>query len=144
MDQKIVSFLLSVLLLLLTSSACAAERGSTVDCTTRLTSSSALEESRPVESQAATRLEDTVFTDVDPGDWFYEAVEYCRENGLMSGKAADRFAPRDNMTRAELAAVLYRHAKSPVVTTSPDFSDVAAGAWYANAVAWAQASAVCL
>ncbi len=82
------------------------------------------------------------FADAAPGDWFYEAVEYCRENGLMSGKGNSRFAPNDNMTRAELAAVLYRHAKSPAVTASAGFSDVEPDAWYTKAVTWAQENSI--
>ncbi len=78
------------------------------------------------------------FSDVIPGDWYYTAVEYCRENGLMSGKGNGKFAPNDNMTRAELATVLYRHAKSPAVTANPTFTDVKPDAWYTKAAAWAQ------
>ncbi len=137
--KRVASFLLSAVLLL-TNSACAAAEKSPENSVASLTVSSALEESSPVESQTAAFSESGAFTDVTPGNWFYEAVEYCRGNGLMAGKGSGRFSPNDNMTRAELATVLYRHAKSPTVTVSPDFTDVKEDTWYTRAVAWAQES----
>lgn len=137
MIKRIISLVIS-LALLLTGSACAAAESSPEESTVSVTVSSTLDESSPVESQAVVLSAGGAFTDVTPGDWFYEAVEYCREHGLMSGKGASKFAPNDNMTRAELATVLYRHAKSPAVTSSPDFIDVQADTWYTKAVAWAQ------
>lgn len=137
--KRVASFLLSAALLL-TNSACAAAKESPEESASSLTVSSALEESSPVESQTAAFSESGAFTDVTPGNWFYEAVEYCRGNGLMAGKGSGRFAPNDNMTRAELATVLYRHAESPTVTVSPDFTDVKEDTWYTRAVAWAQES----
>lgn len=128
------------LALLLMGSACAAAKESPEESASSLTVSSALEESSPVESQTAAFSESGAFTDVTPGNWFYEAVEYCRGNGLMAGKGSGRFSPNDNMTRAELATVLYRHAESPAVTVSPDFTDVKEDTWYTRAVAWAQES----
>lgn len=137
--KRVASFLLSAVLLL-TNSACAAAEKSPENSVASLTVSSALEESSPVESQTAAFSESGAFTDVTPGNWFYEAVEYCRGNGLMAGKGSGRFSPNDNMTRAELATVLYRHAESPAVTVSPDFTDVKEDTWYTRAVAWAQES----
>ena len=80
----------------------------------------------------------TGFSDVNPGDWFAEAVTYCRDNGLMAGKGNGRFASNDNMTRAELVTVLYRAAGSPAVTNNNPFTDVSGGQWYTNGVLWAQ------
>lgn len=137
--KRVASFLLSAVLLL-TNSACAAAEKSPENSVASLTVSSALEESSPVESQTTAFSESGAFTDVTPGNWFYEAVEYCRGNGLMAGKGSGKFAPNDNMTRAELATVLYRHAESPTVTVSPDFTDVKEDTWYTRAVAWAQES----
>lgn len=87
---------------------------------------------------AAAAIDDTGFNDVNPGDWFAEAVTYCRDNGLMAGKGNGRFAPNDNMTRAELVTVLYRAAGEPAVTNNNPFTDVASGQWYTNGVLWAQ------
>lgn len=137
MIKRIISLVIS-LALLLTGSACAAAESSPEESTVSVTVSSTWEESSTIESQTMALSENGAFADVTPGDWFYEAVEYCREHGLMSGNGASKFAPKDNMTRAELATVLYRHAKSPAVTSSPDFIDVQADIWYTKAVAWAQ------
>lgn len=137
MIKRMVSLMIS-LAFLLTGSACAAAEKFPEESAASAIVSSTGEESRTVESQSAALSESGAFTDVTPGDWFYKAVEYCREQGLMSGKAASQFAPRDNLTRAELVTVLYRHAESPAVTADPDFSDVMADAWYTKAVAWTQ------
>lgn len=77
------------------------------------------------------------FSDVSTGAWYFEAVEWCRENGIMSGVSDTAFQPDATLTRAMIAAVLYRMEKEPAVTNAPDFTDTAPGAWYANAVSWA-------
>lgn len=77
------------------------------------------------------------FEDVPEDSWFAEAVEYCREKGLMNGTSADRFEPDATMTRAMLATVLYRQAGSPAVTGPDRFTDTAEGAWYTDAILWA-------
>ena len=77
------------------------------------------------------------FTDVQPNNWFYDAVQFVHENGIMTGTTATTFAPNATLSRATVATVLYRMAGSPAVTFSPEFSDVAAGRWYTNAVIWA-------
>lgn len=48
------------------------------------------------------------FTDVDDSAWYAEAVNYCKEHGLMSGVSDTKFAPNEPVTRAQLASVLYR------------------------------------
>lgn len=77
------------------------------------------------------------FSDVPAGAAYAEAVEWCREQGLMDGVSAARFDPEGTLTRAMLSAVLYRAAGTPAVTASANFSDVQAGSWYADAVLWA-------
>ena len=77
------------------------------------------------------------FTDVFDGTWYTEAVNWCKENGIMSGTSATKFAPDTTMSRAMLAAVLYRSAGSPEVDGLADFSDVPANAYYNNAAKWA-------
>lgn len=81
------------------------------------------------------------FTDVGEGQWFYEAVRYAYEAGMMSGVGGGRFAPDDNLTRAMLCQVLYRLAGSPAAGGGA-FADVADGAWYAGAVSWATANGI--
>ena len=80
------------------------------------------------------------FTDVKSGDWFYDAVKYAYENGLMNGTSATTFAPNGTMNRAMIVTVLYRLEKSPAVTSASKFTDVPAGQWYSDAVAWAAAN----
>lgn len=80
------------------------------------------------------------FSDVPADAWYAEAVAWCRENGIMSGTAADTFSPDGDLTRAMLAVVLYRPEGEPNVSTAPNFADAQAGAWYFNAVAWASAN----
>lgn len=82
-------------------------------------------------------VEDTGFSDVAADAWYADAVEYVRDNGLMSGTSATTFSPDTDTSRAMLATILYRASGSPAVSGSPAFTDVAPGAWYADAVAWA-------
>lgn len=76
------------------------------------------------------------FIDVHPGDWFYDPVCYVYEHGLMTGTSATMFEPNTHLTRAMLVAVLHRLEGSPQASGS-DFTDVADGDWYAQAVNWA-------
>ncbi len=86
---------------------------------------------------ALATVEDTGFSDVAASAWYAEAVIYCREHNLMAGIGNNQFAPESNLTRAQLAAVLYRIAGSPAVTGRDAFTDTPDGAWYADAVLWA-------
>ena len=87
-------------------------------------------------------VEDTGFADVAADAWYAEAVEYVRDNGLMSGTSATTFAPNDTMTRSMLATTLYREAGSPAVSGSDAFTDTQEDAWYADAVLWASQEGV--
>ena len=69
--------------------------------------------------------------------WYYDAVKYVNQNGLMDGTSATKFSPRVNLTRAQFAQILYNAEGNPDVTWTDKFSDVKEGAWYANAVIWA-------
>lgn len=82
------------------------------------------------------------YTDVSAADWFSDEVEYAALGGLMNGVGSGQFAPEANTTRAEFAAVLYRLEGSPAVGSREPFSDVADGAWYQAAVAWAYQNGV--
>ena len=80
---------------------------------------------------------DNPFTDVRPDDWFYEAVMFVYQNGLMEGTGDTVFAPGMTTTRSMLATLLYRLEGEPAVTGGSAFTDVADSAWYADAVSWA-------
>ncbi len=77
------------------------------------------------------------YTDVKFDSWYYSSVKSMGEKDLFNGTSANTFAPDSNMTRAMLVSVLYRMAGKPAVSAASGFSDVAAGAWYSDAVAWA-------
>ena len=81
-------------------------------------------------------VEDTGFSDVDAGAWYAGAVAYVWDNDLMSGTAPTAFSPEGTMTRAMLAAVLYRMENTPAVSGTDAFTDTAEGDWYSDAVLW--------
>lgn len=76
------------------------------------------------------------FTDVKSNDWYYSSVRYAYDNGLFSGVSHDSFGPGDSMDRSMLVTVLHSLDGKPAAGKG-GFTDVADGAWYANAVAWA-------
>ena len=82
------------------------------------------------------------FADAAPTAWYHDGVHYCIEKGLMHGISADKFLPDGSVTRAQLAAILWRLEGNPVPVSAADFSDIADGAWYAGAVRWAADSGV--
>lgn len=82
------------------------------------------------------------FSDVHESDWYSDEVAYVAQTGLMKGVSGDLFAPDWAVSRGTVVTVLYRLADSPTVTTTVSFSDVAAGSWYFDGVAWAQAAGV--
>ena len=78
------------------------------------------------------------FADLDTTQWYHEYTDYVIGNGLMNGVGNNRFAPNGSTTRAMLVTTLYRLADSPEVGEAATFTDAAEGAWYADAIAWAQ------
>ncbi|MBQ7901028.1 MAG: 5'-nucleotidase C-terminal domain-containing protein, partial [Clostridia bacterium] len=82
------------------------------------------------------------FEDVKPDDWFYGDVVFALQNGLFSGTAENAFSPNSNLTRAMLVTVLYRAEGEPATNRSIPFSDVDTGAYYANAVSWANQNGI--
>ena len=81
-----------------------------------------------------------IFSDVY-SDWYTAYVQYVYDNNLMTGiKGTTRFEPNSNITKAQVAQVLYNKEGQPEVTDQDVFiklKDVYASEWYANAVAWA-------
>ena len=78
------------------------------------------------------------FADVSADSYYAKAVAWAVENGITGGTGNGLFSPDAACTRAQSAAFLYRAAGSPAVNGSAGFSDVAADAYYAQAVAWAK------
>lgn len=78
------------------------------------------------------------FTDVNQGDYYYNAVLWAVEQGITAGTTANTFSPSDPCTRAQAVTFLHRAMGQPSPTqTGNPFSDVATGTYYANAVLWA-------
>lgn len=79
----------------------------------------------------------TPFTDLTFSDWYYSNACFAYDTGLFQGLTATTFSPNTNMNRAMLATVLRRLAGAEGTVPSVGFTDVPAGAWYADAVNWA-------
>lgn len=79
------------------------------------------------------------FTDVNTSDWYYNAVQYAYENGIMKGTSSTTFSPDYTTDRGMIVTVLHRMEGTPSVSGT-SFTDVAAGKYYADAVAWAEAN----
>ena len=78
------------------------------------------------------------FKDAVEGDWYYSAVQYVCENGLMSGTSATTFEPQTTTTRAMVVNVLYYAENAPSVEgMKHPFKDVPANEWYTKAITWA-------
>ena len=93
----------------------------------------------PCASPAAEGLP---FEDVPEKAWFHDTVAEAYEKGIVSGRSAAVFAPNDNVTRAEVAAMLARTDGADVSgygDNASAFSDVKSGAWYVGYVGWAAA-----
>ena len=82
------------------------------------------------------------FADVAPGIWYYDAVQYAYEHGLMSGTGEGQFSPDLTTSRGMIVTILYRLAGSPAVSGGSAFSDVFQSDWYATGVAWASANGI--
>lgn len=101
------------------------------------------EESEEVEETEETEETETIsFLDVKESDWFYEAVSYAVENGLMSGMSEDIFAPNTPLTREMLAVVFYNLEGQPESTGVNAFADVKADMWYTDAILWANENGI--
>ena len=81
------------------------------------------------------------FTDVAPGDWYYEAVEYVRGKGLMAGTSAGAFSPGRPVNRGMAAVILHRLEGSPSAGATV-FSDVAQQSYCGDAVSWAASKGI--
>ena len=77
------------------------------------------------------------FIDVKKSDWFYNAVEYTYNRGIIKGATATEFRPNKNITRGDLVTILWRMEGEPVVTGVRNFPDVSTKAYYSKAIRWA-------
>lgn len=81
------------------------------------------------------------FTDMR-GHWASEYVKELYEAGIVTGVTDTEFGPSLSMKRGDFVLMLYRAAGQPAVSGSAGFEDVAADAYYADAVAWAVANGI--
>ena len=79
------------------------------------------------------------FADVEVASWYFDAVQYVYEHGLMNGVDETHFDPMGTMTRSMMVTMLHRLSGSPAPegTASDYFTDIAEDVWYADAVVWA-------
>ncbi len=77
------------------------------------------------------------FSDLDTSQWYHEAVDYVLSNGWMNGYGNRQFGPEDPLSRAQFAQILHNKAGRPVVNYLLWYEDVAADAWYTEAIRWA-------
>ena len=77
------------------------------------------------------------FYDISENAWYYDAVKYIYENGMMQGISDTEFAPNLSMNRAMIVTVLHRLENTPETTITNQFLDVESNQWYTEAVQWA-------
>ena len=77
------------------------------------------------------------FEDVEPTDYFAEAVGYAAENGITAGVSAGKFGPAKDCTRGQVVTFLWTAHGKHAPEKASDFADIAGSAYYADAVAWA-------
>lgn len=77
------------------------------------------------------------FTDVQPSDYYYNAVLWAVEQGITTGLNANTFGPDVTVTRGQVATFLYRAASAAKPSTFNPFTDVKTTAYNYGAILWA-------
>ena len=77
------------------------------------------------------------FVDVPANSYYYKAVLWAVENGIVYGTDTTHFSPKAPCTRAQVVCFLYRYQNSPSHGTGNPFVDVIGGKYYYDAVLWA-------
>lgn len=83
---------------------------------------------------AAPITTEKIFNDVKENAWYSEAIYKWSQNGIVSGYEDYSFRPQNQVTRAELAAVIDRIFKLEDSTYAKSYEDVNEGKWYASAI----------
>ena len=82
-------------------------------------------------------------SDVDQTQWYHDAVDWAVSRGVMTGYAGTGlFGPDDELSRAQMAQILWNVEGKPVVDHPVDFGDVHEGDWHYQAIAWAASEGV--
>ena len=87
---------------------------------------------------AVKKFKDIKSADGDPN---HNGIEFCLENGIMTGTGADTFTPDGTITRVQFATMFYRLAGSPETSGDSRFTDLTQD-WYKKPVAWAAANGI--
>lgn len=83
------------------------------------------------------------FTDVEAGEFYYDAVLWAANNGITGGTTATTFSPDDKCTRAQVATFLFKTAGSPEISTENNpFTDISEKDWFYSPVLWAYGNSV--
>ena len=84
------------------------------------------------------------FTDVAAGDWYADAVNWAANMGIVTGMGNGAFAPMGNVTREQMAAMLYRYARDFLGLDAPATGDLSGysdrakvSPWAEDALSWA-------
>lgn len=83
-----------------------------------------------------------LFTDVKADAWYHDYVVKMADAGIVNGVGNGKFDPDGQLTRAQIATMLYRLAGEPEVEGECTFSDVKKGSWYDKAVTWAETNSI--
>ena len=82
------------------------------------------------------------FMDVSPKEYYYKAVLWAYNEGIVAGTSKTTFSPNRGCTRAQTVSFLYRYNGSPAVSDSGKFTDLVSGEYYLDAVAWGVANKI--
>lgn len=80
------------------------------------------------------------FSDVNPGDWFAEAVQFVYDRYIMNGTSDNTFSPQAEVTREQFVTALFNMADDPQKydnTYDNCFTDVGKDKWYTTPIMWA-------
>lgn len=79
----------------------------------------------------------TDFVDLDVNGYYYQAVLWGSEQGIVKGTSRTTFSPNQAVTRGQMVSFLWRKAGTPTASSRVTFADVPEDSYYANAIAWA-------
>ena len=80
------------------------------------------------------------FTDVEPGRWSKEAIDFVVTRGIFNGNGDGKFEPTAPLSRGMIAQVFYNIAGRPAVSGASAFSDRSSFLWFGDAIDWAAAN----
>lgn len=86
---------------------------------------------------------DRVFSDIDENAWYYDSVSFVYKKGIMTGMSDTGFGPRESLSRAQFATILYRMEGEPeTVYNSAAFVDVSDDTFFTNPAMWAKSTGI--